>query len=234
MRRTSQWRCLDRALDATLGVNQIMTDNKNVTSAAIACGHCRNRTLMRVAAMHRELLAENEEKSGVDYQLLKCPACDQINLRIVQWDDSAVEALAEDGEDPEFVLGEIVYPPAEKVPDGLPMDLRTAYEEALAVRLSSPNAYAVMLGRVLEAVCVDRKAEGRTLYDQIADLGDRGEIPDTIVQVAHGVRKLRNVGAHAAIGSLGKRDVHVIERLARAVLEYVYTAPRLVRLAERT
>lgn len=171
--------------------------------------------------------------AGEQYDLLKCPGCLKINLRHLEWDELTVEALREGGRDPEELLGTVVYPIPPQIPEGLPQIVRRAYREALEVRDRSPNAYAVLLGRVLEIVCRDREASGETLYEQIADLGHRKELPETIVQVAHGVRKLRNVGAYAAIGSLSGDDVTVMERLARAVLEFVYTAPHLAKLAER-
>jgi hypothetical protein len=170
---------------------------------------------------------------GENYDLLKCPACQGVNLRLIEWHEWQVEAISEQGDDPEELLGTIVYPTPPEIPDGLPTTVRNAYQEALAVRSASPNAYSVLLGRVLETVCRDRKASGKTLYEQIADLGSKNEIPETIVRVAHGVRKFRNVGAHAGIGSLTAEDVTVIERLARAVLEFVYTAPHLANLAEQ-
>jgi hypothetical protein len=193
---------------------------------------------MHVVASHKEnrtLIDPNGPPvdMGEDYDLLKCPACQGVNLRFIEWNEWQVEAIRAQGDDPEEVLGTIVYPTPPEIPDGLPPTVRNAYQEALAVRSASPNAYSVLLGRVLETVCRDRKASGKTLYEQIADLGSKNEIPETIVRVAHGVRKFRNVGAHAGIGSLTAEDVTVIERLARAVLEFVYTAPHLANLAEQ-
>jgi Domain of unknown function (DUF4145) len=215
-----------------------MSDERHITRVAVLCGHCGNKTLMTIVARHGES-QELESDTGApmdvgeDYELLKCPACLQINLRRIQWSEWQVEAISDEGKEPEEVLGDVVYLPRPEVPDGLPPKVRAAYQEALGLRSASVNAYAVMLGRVLETVCNDRKATGDTLFQRIADLGARNEIPATIVKVAHGLRKLRNVGAHAAIGSLTAKDVPVVERLARAVLEYVYTAPHLARLAEK-
>lgn len=214
------------------------SDGPDVTGTAITCGHCSNRSLMHILARYEETRTEEaingpHVEVGEEYDLLKCPACFQINLRLIQWDEWTVESISDEGDDPEDVLGTIVYPAPPEIPEGLPPIVRNAYHEALAVRAVSPNAYAVLLGRVLENVCRDRNASGTTLYKQIADLGKKNEIPERIVKLAHGLRKLRNAGAHAAVGSLKANEVTVLERLARAVLEYVYTAPHLVRLAEK-
>jgi hypothetical protein len=46
--------------------------------------------------------------------------------------------------------------------------------------------------------------------------------------MAHGLRQLRNVGAHADLGELNESEIPVLDALSRAILEYVYRAPRLL------
>lgn len=107
-------------------------------------------------------------------------------------------------------------------------------QEALQVR-NAPNAYAVLLGRVIEAVMDDRGATGTNLRSQIdylKDLKAKQEIPAGLAEVAHGVRNFRNRGAHFA-GSLTETEVPMLEKFTRALLEWVYSAPRLVRIAKR-
>jgi hypothetical protein len=50
--------------------------------------------------------------------------------------------------------------------------------------------------------------------------------------VAAGLRKLRNIGAHADLGELTGAELPVLDDLTRAILEYVYSAPLLAREAE--
>jgi len=52
------------------------------------------------------------------------------------------------------------------------------------------------------------------------------------VDVAAGIRKLRNIGAHADLGELTEAELPVLDGLTRAILEYVYSAPLLAREAE--
>jgi len=63
-------------------------------------------------------------------------------------------------------------------------------------------------------------------------LADKDEIPSKLVKVAAGIRKLRNIGAHADLGELTESDLPVLDELTRAILEYVYTAPLLATEAE--
>lgn len=117
------------------------------------------------------------------------------------------------------------------LPRGLPARVQQSYEAALKVRRIDANAFGVLLGRVLEIVCEDRAAARSDLYAKLQDLAEKKEIPEKLVDVAHSLRKLRNVGAHAALGELTPAEVPILEDLTRAILEYVYTAPFLATLA---
>jgi len=157
------------------------------------------------------------------YQLCLCPACSRLTLR-------EVDQISHADEPPVAVL----YPEAveDDTPRGVPDDVRKAYLSATKVRSIDANAYAVLLGRVLEIVCRDRNATGDTLAKKLADLSARNEIPERLAEVAKGLRQLRNVGAHADLGELSDAEVPVLDNLTRAILEYVYTAPLLVSDAE--
>ena len=101
------------------------------------------------------------------------------------------------------------------------------------MRSIDPNAYAVLIGRVLELVCSDRKAKGNSLNNKLQDLADRQEIPEKLVGVADGLRNFRNVGAHPSLGELTESEIPILDDLSKAILEYVYTAPYLAAKAEQ-
>lgn len=54
-----------------------------------------------------------------------------------------------------------------------------------------------------------------------------------MVDVSSGLRKLRNIGAHADLGELSSADLPVLDGLTRAILEYVYSAPLLIEETEK-
>ena len=68
---------------------------------------------------------------------------------------------------------------------------------------------------------------------QLHDLAGRGEIPDKLVNVALSLKNFGNIGAHAGSGELTPAEIPILDSLSRAVLEYVYSAPELVRNAEQ-
>jgi len=111
-----------------------------------------------------------------------------------------------------------VYPRHAEVPVGLPATLQQEFEAALRVRSASPNAYGVLLGRLLELVCDDR-----------GPVRARG-VPNKLVEMA-ALQELRNVGAHASVGELTTTEVPILDSLCRALLEYVYSAPHLLKQA---
>jgi hypothetical protein len=115
---------------------------------------------------------------------------------------------------------------------GLSPKIEQAYQSALKVKNVDSNAFAVLLGRVLDQVCIERGAKGDSLYDRLKDLASKGEIPTRLAEMAHQLRHLRNIGAHADLGDLTSAEVPILDDLCRAILEYVYTAPKLIEQVE--
>lgn len=197
------------------------SDNQAIN---IECGSCDKRTNQKIVSEYLQAIADEYEFEGEilhDDFLLRmslCSACETINLS-VQDDGGEVSVL---------------YPAAPKEVEGLPADVAKAYKAARAVRMIDANAFAVLLGRVLELVCLDRKAKGQSLSDQLKDLASKGEIPGPLADMSHQLRFLRNVGAHATLGDLTTGEVPILDELCGAILEYVYTAPhRVEKVAKR-
>ena len=193
----------------------------------IKCRHCLNTVRMEIVAQHSEVQSYEDQDCSWDagwvYQLGRCPACGEITFRRYGYHDAF---------DPDQWEIQYLFPVREKSLRGLPQQIHNGYEAAQKVRNIDANAYGVLLGRVLDAVCADRKAIGDTLDQRLKYLADSGEIPTKLVNVAAGLRKLRNIGAHGDLGELTPADLPVLDELTRAILEYVYSAPLLAREAE--
>lgn len=209
-----------------------MADAKRQTTEFLQCSHCGNRAPMNIGAeyylstndafddpYYEDIYPQPEE--GYHYKLLGCLACKRVTLQ---------SFFASEYMDDEYIEVETLYPAALKL-SGLPSQVQQAYEIALKVRIIDANAYAVLLGRILEMICEDRKAMGKDLYNKLNDLATRGEIPIKLVGVADSLRQLRNFGAHASLGKLTHEEIPILDDLCRAILEYVYNAPYLVEKA---
>jgi hypothetical protein len=82
----------------------------------------------------------------------------------------------------------IVCPVRNTEVPGLPPDIDRAYDAALKVRGIDENAFAVLLGRVLDKICLDRGAGGNSLYERISSLAQGDEIPPRLAEMAHQLR----------------------------------------------
>lgn len=175
-----------------------------------------------------EILFDYEKNSKDEsyaemYELLSCVTCKRIILRSHYWYN---------GLDPSEVEFNYLYPSEAKVPLGLPKHIKKAYEAAQRIRNIDPNSYGVLLGRLLEMICEDKNAKGETLNECLKDLATRNIIPEKLVGVAKGLKDLRNVAAHAFLGELTSSELPTLDALCNAILEYVYSAPYLIKRVE--
>ena len=206
-----------------------MSESKGY-SGKTRCGHCGNEAPMEIGATLSQVKGHEDPRTGYQWEagpvheLMICPACKRVTLRRYQWHDHF---------DPDDIDIEIVYPvDISGAPIGLPPAILQEFEAAPHVRSVSPNAYGVLLGRLLELVCNDRGADKGKLGARLKELSTRDEIPERLVQVAEKLQELRQVGAHAWVGELSPAEVPILDSLCRAILEYVYSAPHLVEQAE--
>lgn len=160
---------------------------------------------------------------GQAFELVVCPACHGVILRSYYWH----EGMESEGD----TKIDVLYPSETRLPPGLPVAVQRAFVSALKVKPIDSNAFAVLIGRVIDEVCAERKAKGDSLFQKLKDLANRQEIPTKLVGVADGLRHLRNVGAHAELGELTPQELPIVEDLCRALLDYLYAAPFLTQRA---
>lgn len=204
-------------------------DNKEKITTTLQCNHCSNIAPMERVAEYTQSKEYEDDgfglswTAGVSYELYVCPSCEKVTLRSYHFHDLR---------DPEDWIFNTLYPLPDKIPIGLPQHIKESYETAIRAKKIDANAYGVLLGRVLEMICQDRNAKGKNLQTKLENLHKKGEIPNSIVEISHNLRQLRNVGAHADLGSLTDEEVPILNDLCRAVLEYVYSAPELIQNAK--
>jgi len=211
-----------------------MEDKEEFFSKIISCGHCSNISQMKIIGSVSDMIEhlresnfsqyEHQLDEGTIYNILKCPACSNINIISYYW--------AEYMENNDEIHYENIFPPDNNIPVGLPESILKAYKAAEKIKTIDVNAYAILLRRLLELVCKDRNARGKNLALMLKDLADRNEIPSKLVKVAKGLKDFGNIGAHAGIGELSEEEIPTITALCVAILEYIYSAPYLATIAE--
>lgn len=188
------------------------------------CPHCFQRTALDVRATYEYEAGEEHPGSGFMYRrvwrLLQCISCERPIVHAVLWSEI----------DPEGEMTTMVHPSAaERSLEGLPENVSQAYDACLKVQRVDSNAYAVLVGRLLEVIAVEEGFGGRRLVDQLRQLADQGKIPPTLAEMADQLRQIRNLGAHAQAGEVSQSDVPVIADFADAIVEYLYRAPAKVQ-----
>ena len=202
---------------------------EKISTALLTCTHCGNKAPMLIVAEYSKIKTHDEHsfmswEEGPFWEILECPSCDRILFRRGYWHE-----YLSDEAGPEY---EMLYPNGPEHVRGLPKNISKAYVASQKVKSIDSNAFAVLLGRVLDLVCIDKKADGDSLFERLKDIANKGIIPQQLADMAHALRQLRNIGAHADLGELTPAEVPILENLSKAILEYVYSAPALVQLVQ--
>jgi hypothetical protein len=121
--------------------------------------------------------------------------------------------------------GDLVYPSPPALADSLPAPLRSLYEEALLVKTRSPTAFVVLARRLLEGICRDRLGDCPNLAAALDALVANGSIPPTLAEASTVVRLAGNLGAHASERLPTLIFASAVDRLLRAIIEYLYVVP---------
>ena len=186
------------------------------------CHQCGNHTTARflssVGVKEYALQDAARIGDGIDvfYSMIRCRSCDQVQL-----------IKHEKGDGLDIKSANLLYP----VPlvdfehRSVPEAIAREFWEAQRVERTSKTAYAVLIGRVLERLCKDKEAKGRSLNSQIKDLSDRGVIPAQLSEMAHALRFLRNSGAHVTDYTIEDDEVQAMKDFTVTMIEYVYIAP---------
>jgi len=166
----------------------------------LACQNCLMKTNHKVL---RETTVEDfvpeYDMSGWDqYQIVRCNGCKQISFCHVRWADWDLNPETE-----EPIASTTVYPyrlSGRKMIGGLahiPGGVRRVYEETHStLAADNPILGTVGIRAVVEAVCNNKNAKGRSLVEKIDDLVKQGWLSQKEAEFLHKSRVLGNVAAH--------------------------------------
>jgi hypothetical protein len=197
----------------------------------VSCPHCGNETtheiLKQVNAsekLYSTFKPDDQFEIDITYYLTRCKTCRNITLFADSELDEIQGKLSEAG---------ICFPKQYYFGNEVPETILKTYKEARRIKNISPTAFAVMIRRGLEFLCLDKKAKGKTLNTQLKDLSRNGIIPQTLIEMGDTLRFLGNQGAHATNYNIGFPEVESIDDFFTAMIEYVYVAlSKLNRLKE--
>ena len=215
------------------------SSSANKSSTTMLCGYCGRHSVFTSRSegtQYGEALwknSRNAQQASIDFQIittwrvLECSTCHQPTLvqEVIKYTHDCVD-------EPEITDAEtaVLYPntATKTALADLPLAIAAEYEAAIRVRDISLNACAVLLRRVLEAICNHEKAEGKSLSEKVSHLLKSASIPPLLAEMAHLGRHIGNVGAHADAGEVTEEDVAVLLNFIEVTLIYLYTTPTKV------
>lgn len=201
------------------------------------CGVCKRSTKHKILA-DIELVGKEESDDALlygwddEYQIVQCQGCEAVMFRLAHTNSEDLEHFAgPDGWEVEYTLFEDYYPNPESCRAGLsdghllPEKLQRIYSETLsALNGNNPVLTGIGLRAIIETVCKDQAATGKTLYDKINNLVVKSVLTKEGAVILHKLRTLGNDAAHEV-----KPHSNVQLGLAFDVVEHllqgVYTLP---------
>jgi len=190
----------------------------------MTCPHCGNQTPHKLVFKHTYdgrwygsdgKLSEEPEPSSI-YFAFECATCHDISLYHLF-------------EPQEYKDATLMYPQSGTLDESVPSAVANNYREAKAVQNVSPNAFAVLIRRALEAMCDDRGVPTGRLQQRLEQLAKRGEIPPILAEITSVLRTLGNSGAHNTSQCVTVPMTWKMDEFFRALVEYVYIAPSKLR-----
>ena len=171
------------------------------TKRSMQCGHCGKLTVFEVRG------EGNKNGAKIDYnyhdgqdittwRILECQRCKKPTLEEVE---TSYEFKMDDvygWMEPVSFEITTLYPGAKAPLTNLPQTVEKRYLAALKVQDAEPSAFAVLIGKTLEAVCNHEGVAGKMLGEKLHNLIRLERIPPTLAQMAQQINQIRNLGAH--------------------------------------
>lgn len=191
------------------------------------CYHCGNKGLMPIEHMHSHdyggpefdsvgNCVGRELEEQFKWYLLSCPVCHKVTLR--------EEYTNECFRDYDTTI-ETLYPKTTIDYTGVPGNIKTAFESALKVKNIDLAICSLALRRVLEAICKEKGANGKTLELMISDMINRGILPQMFDDACWIVRQLGNSAAHADSAKFTVYQVDQTIDFMQNIISYLYSLP---------
>jgi len=186
----------------------------------LICPHCGNKTPHQAIFTHSYVAdwygsdgTPSDNPPTSHYTGYACSTCNDLSI---------YEGHEFQGTDEDNIM---VFPANVALDTAIPEIVASNYHESKRVQKVSPNAFAVLIRRALEALCDDRKVAPGRLHTRLMHLAEKGEIPPVLIEITSVLRTLGNAGAHNADQNVTVPMTWQMDKFFRTLVEYVYVAP---------
>lgn len=208
------------------------------TSYRLLCLQCNRGTNHKVISSAEYTFEQAYGDDAImewnDYQILECQGCDSISFRHFSSNTEDYDVNPETDEIV-YLESEKLFPPRHEGRaeiDGyykLPNNIRSIYQETLsAFRSDLPILTGVGLRAIVETICNEQGAAGRTLQLQIDDLVTRHVLTPDGARILHSLRVMGNAAAHN-VAPHSLEQLNTAFEVVEYVLKGVYILPERAR-----
>ncbi len=198
----------------------------------VACSRCNIKTNHKVLSTIKLFWDETKyEVQGIDlYETISCLGCEELSFRLTSSNSQEVE-MDEDGkyinpETEELYPNRLVGRPPLREQYSLPEKIRSMYKETHAALSSKLKILAgIGIRALIEAVCIEEKAEGADLKKRIDSLVEKGVLTQSSATTLHKTRFLGNRSAHEIEAAMDE-ELGVAFDILENLLMTVYIIPK--------
>ncbi len=196
----------------------------------VVCSHCDNETNHLVCSSVESSWG-NDDIQGIDiYEMIRCSGCDTISFRIASNNSEDMDH-DENGNPfypdtieifPSRLMGRTALEDIYSLPD----KIRLIYKETHTALCTKLKILAgVGIRALVEAVCSEKKAKGRTLERKIDNLVVKEVLTKSNAAILHKTRLLGNEAAHKTKAP-SDAELDVAFDIVENLLETVYIIPK--------
>ena len=194
------------------------------------CYHCGNRGLMRIEGTYLHTyggvtfdssgnVIDCDPEEHFKWFLLSCPVCHKATL-LEEYDTDIFD---------QAIYIETLYPQSSVDYAGIPGNVKSAFEAALKVKNINASICILSLRRVLEAICKDKGAQGKNLFEMVNNMIERQILPEMFYDICWVIRELGNSAAHADDKVFYGDQVEETVSFVRTIIEYLYVLPEKMK-----
>lgn len=211
----------------------------SVLTEVHTCFHCGNTGVLRhigSTAWEDADIQKNPHGDIIGYSIIEhenwhvfeCPVCHKPVVISEYFFDAAQLEPEYKTEYPSISVSEI----------GVPKEIYSAFVSAVKTKGIDSAICLLSLRRVLELICKENNAQGKSLEDKIESLVKDKILPSMISDACTVIRRLGNAGAHADSITIYQAEIDQIIGYVATIIDYLYSLPRRIeimkdRLSER-
>lgn len=179
------------------------------------CDSCGKPALLRVLDQWWVQPRQEEDFEPHQWTFARCEDCQTPHLLVREPLDYGTGDLTP---------WSAVFPePARTLPHVVPRPLREDWDEAQrCLSVKAFTAVALVARRIVEGMCADQGAKGRSLAAKLKNLKDRGLMEERLYDWSSLVREVGNEGAHEVQRGVSAEDARETLQFVEALLDYMY------------